>query len=136
MQQSLVSYCVVHYVIHRLVISNKKWLKITSLKSMQLYMYLAGELVHLTIVILHSHFFTHINSITRSIQYFDTNEPKNLAKVKQRLCKFDSSYCTLLLKNFPLFYSVDIFLMRKEKVYISIGNLTLTLKLHSPSQVS
>ena len=54
---------------------------------MQLYMYLAGKLVHLTTVKLHSHFLTNINSITRSVYYIYTNGQKNLAK--QRLRKFD-----------------------------------------------
>ena len=82
------SYYVLHYVVHRQVISNKKWLKITVSWSVQSYTYLAAGswlFVHSWICY---HFFILISLITWSTKYIQKNgflKRKIRAKVKQRL---------------------------------------------------
>ena len=60
------SYYVLHYVVHRQVISNKKWLKIIGSWSMQLYTYLAAESWLFVYSWIYYHFFILISLITWS----------------------------------------------------------------------
>ena len=42
-----------------------------------------------------------------------------MGKFKQSLQRFDSSYCSFLLEKWPpIIFSVNTFLMRKQKAYI------------------